>query len=95
MRKRKKQHVVIAEVFGVELDAEYIKHLKTLKADLGRTRTEQVLLRLFAPDALENHSDEDLENVVRDCKRRCLRFTKWSSLFAPIYTRACEAMSMA
>ena len=89
-----KQCSAVASVFGLALNGAEIDNSRTVKANLCRTRSEQLALRSFQPDAMEKYDAEGRDTKIRDIKRKCLRFTKWSSLWKPIHSRAAEAMSL-
>jgi len=86
--------VLAAGVFGVDIPPEEIARANLTKSDLTRTRVEQMLVRLFLPDALELYSAQERDVRVRAVKKQCVAFCKWPSVFKPVYQRATEAMKL-
>ena len=81
-------------IFGVAVDAALLTKCGVVKADLLRTRCEQMLARLYAPDAMASFGPEERDRKTRLIKKDCTRFTKWTSIFGPLYKQAILAMKL-
>ena len=83
-----------AGVFDVSLNNELLTRCGVAKADLARTRSEALLLRLFCPDTMARFTATERDTKVRDIKAKLVRYTKWNTIFKPIHSRAVEVMKL-
>ena len=81
-------------IFEAQLPADLKEKSANCKCDLARTRTEQMLARLFLPDAMEKFDAQQRDEKVRTLKKQCSRYAKWATIFGPLYRRALDAMKL-
>jgi len=60
----------VAGVFGFDVGEDWLKKSADLCTDLARTRAEQLLARLFSPDAMAKYSMEDRDTKTRGIKQK-------------------------
>ena len=65
-----------------------------MRGFLAVTRGEQMLLRLFLPDALEKYSLAQRDERVRAIKSLVQKHARWTAIYKPVPKRAQDAMAL-
>ena len=79
---------VVHSVYGVNLPAVLASRSDMTCTHLARTHAEALLARLFAPDQMAKLDAEERDESVRAIQREMAKYAKWSTVFAPLRTRA-------